>query len=118
MNINKYSCSSALVTLKTCAESVRDWMYANKLQLNEDKTEAIHFSSKNRKFCHISSIIVGDAEIHFEKSVQNLGVVFDSNDYGPSHQEGSSISQFCTSQHRSDQELFGQIYHREADTSS
>ena len=56
-------------------------MTANKLQLNDNKTEAMIILS-NRMSVHIplpSVIHIGDADVPFVSSVINLGVTLDSN---------------------------------------
>ena len=56
-------------------------MIANKLQLNDNKTEAMVILS-NRMSVHspLPSVIhIGDADVPFASSVKNLGVTLDSN---------------------------------------
>ena len=56
-------------------------MTANKLQLNDNKTEAMIILS-NRMSVHspLPSVIhIGDADVPFVSSVKNLGVTLDSN---------------------------------------
>ena len=56
-------------------------MTANKLQLNDNKTEAMIIIS-NRMSVHspLPSVIhIGDADVPFVSSVKNLGVTLDSN---------------------------------------
>ena len=56
-------------------------MTANKLQLNDYKTEAMIILS-NRMSVHspmLSVIHIGDADVPFVSSVKNLGVTLDSN---------------------------------------
>ena len=57
------------------------WMTAKKLQLNDNKTEAMIILS-NRMSVHspLPSVIhIGDADVPFVSSVKNLGVTLDSN---------------------------------------
>ena len=51
------------------------------IKLNEDKTEAILFSTPSLSTCHCltSSIMVGIHEILFSDQVRNLGFILDSN---------------------------------------
>ena len=51
---------------------------ANKLKLNDDKSEALLCGLKQSKTkFQINSVCVGDAEIPFSESAQNLGVFND-----------------------------------------
>ena len=56
-------------------------MCNNQLKLNEDKTEAILFSTPSLSSCYclLSSIMVGTHEIVFSDKVRNLGFILDSN---------------------------------------
>ena len=56
-------------------------MSNNWLKLNEDKTEAILFSTPSLSLCHCLplSIMVGTHEILFSHKVRNLGFTLDSN---------------------------------------
>ena len=56
-------------------------MSNNQLKLNEDKTEAILFSTPSLSSCHCLplSIMVGTHEILFSDKVRNLGFILDSN---------------------------------------
>ena len=68
-------------TLQNCATDVKSWMTTNKLQLNDNKTEAIIILS-NRMSIHspLPSVIhIGDADVPVVSSVKNLGVAMDSN---------------------------------------
>ena len=71
----------SIETLQNCATYVKSWMTANKLQLNDNKTEAMIILS-NRMPVHspLPSVIhIGDADVPFVSSVKNLGVTLDSN---------------------------------------
>ena len=67
--------------LQSCTDDIKAWMCNNQLKLNEDKTEAILFSTSSLSSCHClpSSIIVGTHEIVFSDKVRNLGFILDSN---------------------------------------
>ena len=71
----------SIETLQNCTTDVKSWMTANKLQLNDNKTEAMIILS-NRMSVHspLPSVIhIGDADVPFVSSVKNLGVTLDSN---------------------------------------
>ena len=71
----------SIETLQNCTIDVKSWMTANKLQLNDNKTEAMIIIS-NRMSVHsplLSVIHIGDADVPFVSSVKNLGVTLDSN---------------------------------------
>ena len=71
----------SIETLQNCTTDVKSWMTANKLQLNDNKTEAMIILS-NRMSVHspLPSVIhIGDADVPFVSSVKNFGVTLDSN---------------------------------------
>ena len=71
----------SIETLQNCTIDVKSWMTANKIQLNDNKTEAMIILS-NRMSVHspLPSVIhIGDADVPFVSSVKNLGVTLDSN---------------------------------------
>ena len=71
----------SIETLQNCTIDVKSWMTANKLQLNDNKTEAMIILS-NRMSVHspLPSVIhIGDADVPFVSSVKNLAVTLDSN---------------------------------------
>ena len=68
----------SIETLQNCTIDVKSWMTANKLQLNDNKTEAMIILS-NRMSVHspLPSVIhIGDADVPFVSSVKNLGVTW------------------------------------------
>ena len=68
-----------LRTMEMCVDDIRHWMTANKLKLNDDKTEVMIVSS-GRKSTSTSlshTLSVGNASVSFSNSVKNLGVTLD-----------------------------------------
>ena len=71
--------------LQSCTDDIKAWMCNNQLKLNEDKTEAILFSTPSLSSCHClpSSVTVGTHKIMFSdkvrNKVRNLGFILDSN---------------------------------------
>ena len=66
----------SIETLQNCTTDVKSWVTANKLQLNDNKTEAMIILS-NRMSVHspLPPVIhIGDADVPFVSSVKNLGV--------------------------------------------
>ena len=66
--------------LQSCTDDIKAWMSNNQFKLNEDKTEAIPFSTPSLSSCHClpSSIMVGTHEILFSDKVRNLGFILDN----------------------------------------
>jgi hypothetical protein len=64
--------------MERCIDDIRSWMYANKLKLNEDKTEVLVVARKcdALKLGDIQ-VRVGDALISPKRKVKNLGAYFD-----------------------------------------
>ena len=67
--------------VQSCTDDIKAWMCNNQLKLNEDKTEAILFSTPFLSSCHClpSSIMVGTHEILFSDKVRNLGFILDES---------------------------------------
>ena len=64
--------------VENCVSDVKDWMTANKLKLNAEKTEVLLIHSKYKKLpnsCPTSLSIAGN-EIAFSEEARNLGVFF------------------------------------------
>ncbi len=83
-----------LNNLKSCLDSVWNWMHSNKLKLNPQKTEflLIGHEQQRRKYLAQFPINLMDVETNPSKSVRNLGVIFDSDFNFHEH-----ISQVCRS---------------------
>ena len=63
--------------MQNCVRDVKKWTIHNKLQLNEDKTEALLFDpSKSSDLPDVPRF--GQSDIPFCYSARNLGVMFDS----------------------------------------
>lgn len=73
------SAHQAVIKLEDCIEDIRKWMSANKLKLNDDKSELIIFTpSRQSHKCDIQHIRIGDHNVPVSQNVRNLGVQFDS----------------------------------------
>ncbi|KAK6191892.1 hypothetical protein SNE40_003471 [Patella caerulea] len=64
--------------IEVCILEIREWMSANRLVLNDAKTEILHFHSKFRDSSDFNSLLVGEDEISASQSVISLGFHFDS----------------------------------------
>lgn len=70
----------AIQAMHACISDVRKWMLANKLKINDDKSEFIIFGSKQQlSKINISSINIGEESIEPTESVRDLGVIIDAN---------------------------------------
>ena len=58
---------------------VRCWMLVNKLKLNDNKTEVLHFSSQFCSCCQFSGITIGDVQVEPATCAKTLGVTLDSH---------------------------------------
>ena len=66
--------------LQLCTDDIKSWMCSNQLNLNEDKPEAILFSTLSLpSACLPSSVTVGTHQIAFSDKVRNLKFILDSN---------------------------------------
>ena len=69
-----------LEVLETCIRDIRQWMAANLLKLNDDKTEVLLLGSPhNLKKLDKIAVCVGSSKVPSSFSVNNLGSVFDCN---------------------------------------
>ena len=63
--------------MENCVSDVKKWTIHNKLQLNEDKTEALLFDpSKSSDLPNV--LRIGQSDVFFCHCARNLGVMFDS----------------------------------------
>ena len=73
--------SHSIQKLKNCLNDIQNFMFANKLKLNPDKTEFILIGSqrnRNQLLPHFTINILGN-QVSPAQSVRKHGVVFDSN---------------------------------------
>ena len=72
--------NSALTQMKQCFQEVQNWMSANILKLNNDKTKMIIFAPQQHlnQFADVELHLDGAPVITPKQSVKNLGVMFDS----------------------------------------
>ncbi len=69
---------SAIDSLESAINDIKHFMIANKLKLNDDKTEVIFLGTKYRlNELDELSVSVGENEIYPANKVRNLGVIFD-----------------------------------------
>ena len=66
--------SELLHSMQSCISDVKAWTTANKLKLNDNKTELMLVNPKRTKHLHSlsTSITIGNAQISFKLSVKNL----------------------------------------------
>jgi hypothetical protein len=71
---------TAISTIQQCLQTIRDWMISHHLKMNDGKTEAMLFGTKNiiSRLKNIS-VTIGDLEIIPNASCKSLGVTFDSS---------------------------------------
>ena len=70
--------SARLLQLETCIGEIRNWMKANMLKLNEEKTEFLVIRPPRQDFEPVT-LKVGDAIVPSSKSARNLGVIFNED---------------------------------------
>ena len=76
---NEDQLNHAIYRTKTCVVALEQWMFANKLKLNKEKTELIVLSSKFREEPNVKSLDIGGEIIHSSNYVRNIGVLFDKH---------------------------------------
>ena len=73
---------NAVSAIEMCIADVRSWLIANRLMINDAKTEFLTIDTRqfsNLKKTSIESIIIGDTLIKPLKSIRNLGSWFDAH---------------------------------------
>ena len=65
--------------LNTELEKVSQWLYANKLSLNIDKTSFVVFHSPQRRILHNMNLRISNTSIKSDTCVKYLGLILDSN---------------------------------------
>ena len=71
---------NAICVIEKCIADVRSWLIANRLMINDSKTEFLIIGTRQQlETTSIESIIVGDTVIKPLESVQNLGSWFDAH---------------------------------------
>ena len=92
--------AEAMHRLKECIEDVKKWSVANKLKLNELKTDMLHITSQFRNSNQISHFELEAGRIQCSESARDLGVLLD--DHLTLHQH---IRNVCRSASRVSQKL-------------
>ncbi len=70
----------AFTAMENCLLDVKDWMIANKLKMNDSKTEFLIIGSRQQlKKVEYDFIMVGDTSVKVVDHVRNLGAYFDSS---------------------------------------
>ena len=87
--------SELLHSMQSCISDVNAWTTANMLKLIDNKTELMLVTSNRTKHLHNlpSSITIGNAQIPFKQSVNNLGFTLDCHLTMNAHV--SNIAQIC-----------------------
>jgi hypothetical protein len=71
---------AAIIAIERCVAEVRDWLAANKLCLNFDKTEVILLGSRQlTKQCAPPVICIDNVKVEGKSYVRDLGVILDQN---------------------------------------
>ena len=60
-------------------EKVSQWLYANKLSLNIEKTSFVVFHSPRRRIAHKLNLSISNTSVKSDNQVKYLGLIFDSN---------------------------------------
>ena len=68
-----------ITSIEQCISNVKTWMFHNKLQMNDDKTEDILFARKGLTTEHVPKLItINDTTIAFVPMIRYLGITLDS----------------------------------------
>jgi hypothetical protein len=83
--------------IKNCLNEIKDWMFHNKLKLNDNKTEIILLgTNQQRANINVDSLELGNATICIEstKAIRNLGFYFD-----PDLSMKTQVTRMCQTMH-------------------
>jgi hypothetical protein len=70
----------AVMAMESCIKDVRSWMVANRLMINDNKTELLVIGTRQQLGkVRLESIMVGECAAEPVESVRNLGSWFDKN---------------------------------------
>ena len=64
--------------IELCVQDINRWMTANKLKLNNDKTDLLVFTARHRPQPMLKSIYAGTDLVNASDSARNIGVCFDN----------------------------------------
>jgi len=72
------SLDEAICKIEACVKEIKEWMEANKLKLNEDKTEyVVAVAPWLRNRITVPELVVGEEKVTATTHAKNLGVIFD-----------------------------------------
>ena len=72
--------TDSVIAMQICITKIRSWIALDSMMLNDIKTEFEIIGSRQQlQRVNIPSIQVGEEQIEPFNSIQNLGVIFDSN---------------------------------------
>ena len=73
--------SATIHNMEKCICDVKSWMMCNKLQMNNDKMEAILIATQWTSLSHAlpPTLNINGIPIEFSKSLRNLGIIFDNS---------------------------------------
>ena len=77
--LNNPSILNLETNLNVELEKVSQWLYANKLSLNIEKTSFVVFHSPQRRIAHKLNLSISNKSVKSDNQVKYLGVIFDSN---------------------------------------
>ena len=70
--------TTSKLRIESCVHDVNNWMSANKLMLNHDKTELLVLLARHRPQPPLESILVCSDVIYSSNSAKNIGAWFDT----------------------------------------
>ena len=94
---NSLSQAEAVHAVEQCIRAIREWMHADKLKLNENKTEVMLIGT-HQQLCkvNLTTLIAGDTGVAAADNVRNLGVWFDSRLNFNAHITKTYTLSFCS----------------------
>ena len=92
--LNNHNILNLETDLNIELEKVSQWLYANKLSLNIDKTNFVVFHSPQRRIMHNMNLRISNTSIKSDTRVKYLGLILDSNLNWKAyiHEESKTIS--------------------------
>ena len=69
----------AVERIQNCIHDIKQWMRANKLKLNYDKTADSFIKKSKKVYINSNSVKIGISDIQATFKVRNLGIIFDDS---------------------------------------
>ena len=101
MSVPPDEISELFHSMQSCISDVKAWTAANMLKLNYNKIKLTLVTSERTKHLHSlrTSVTIGNAQIPFKQSVNNLGFTLDCHHTIKAHVSNIARTCYCVASH-------------------